>query len=59
MTATSVTFLVLTLAIVWGGLVASVLYVRARPEADHLPPGGEEDPEDPVREQGGPVVHDT
>lgn len=43
MSAIAVTFLVLSLVIVWGGLVASVIYLNAKPEVTDLPAGGDED----------------
>lgn len=43
MTTTAIIFLVVTIIVVWGGLVASILALRARPEAEDLPEGGYED----------------
>lgn len=42
MTGIAITFLVLALVIVWGGLVASALFLARRPERTDLPaePGG-------------------
>lgn len=39
MSAISVLFLTLSIVIVWGGLVGSTLYLRARPERADYPPG--------------------
>jgi hypothetical protein len=46
--ASAVVLLVLAILIVWGGLVASALALRARPEREDLPPGGEDDGADDV-----------
>lgn len=41
MTGTAVTMMIVAMVVVWGGLVASILFLRARPEV------GEELLEDP------------
>ena len=43
MTGLAVTFLVLSLLIVWGGLVASIVALVRRPERDDYPVGGDDD----------------
>lgn len=40
MTGIAIAFLILAILIVWGGLIASVLFLRARPERADYPPGG-------------------
>jgi hypothetical protein len=55
MTPIAVVFLIIAIALVWGGLVASVLYLRRRPELEQYPPGAPED----HREDSAPVEHDT
>ena len=55
MTPIAITFLCLAIAIVWGGLVFSMLYLRRRPELDAYPAGGV----DHEREDAAPIVHDT
>lgn len=55
MTALAITFLVLAIVIVWGGLIASTLYLRNRPELAQYPPGGVDD----HREDDAPLIHDT
>ncbi|MDE0545792.1 MetS family NSS transporter small subunit [Microbacterium sp. C7(2022)] len=55
MTAIAVVFLLLALVVVWGGLFASILFVRARPETAEYPPGGADD----HREDDAPVERDT
>jgi len=55
MTPTAILFLVLAIAVVWGGLTASLLVLRARPERADYPAGGEHD----EREDAGPVERDT
>lgn len=44
MTPTAILFLVLSAVIVWGGLVASTLFLARRAEVAEYPPGGD-DPE--------------
>jgi hypothetical protein len=56
MTPIAITFLVLAIVIVWGGLIASMLYLRAQPELSSYPPGGEDDDH---REDDAPIIHDT
>ncbi len=46
MTGTAVLMMIVAMVVVWGGLIASILYLRARPEVDN---GVLEDP-DMVRE---------
>ncbi|BDZ54850.1 MetS family NSS transporter small subunit [Agromyces marinus] len=55
MTATAVFFLVLAVALVWGGLIASVVGLSRRPGRLDFPPGGEDD----HREDVAPVERDT
>lgn len=55
MTAVAIVFLLLALTVVWGGLLASILLLRARPEVAEYPPGGVED----HREDEAPVERDT
>lgn len=55
MTPVAIVFLVLAILVVWGGLIASVLFLRRRPEIDEYPPGAHDD----HREDVGPIEHDT
>lgn len=55
MTGIAITFLILAIAIVWGGLVASALFLRSRPERADYPAGGIDD----HREDEAPIEHDT
>lgn len=55
MTAVAITFLVLALVLVWGGLILSAFALRARPEVEQYPAGGIDD----HREDEAPIVHDT
>lgn len=41
MTTTAILFLALALLIIWGGLVASIVFLVRFPEVTHFPPGGE------------------
>lgn len=55
MTATAVTFLILSAVLVWGGLIASTIHLVRRPEALSYPAGGHED----ERPEHSVIVHDT
>lgn len=55
MTPIAVTFLALALVIVWGGLLASALFLSRHPDVTHYPPGGQDD----HREDAAPIEHDT
>ncbi|MCR2763476.1 methionine/alanine import family NSS transporter small subunit [Microbacterium sp. zg.B48] len=55
MTPIAITFLILAIVVVWGGLVASTLYLRSRPELTDYPPGGIDD----HRDDDAPIIHDT
>ncbi len=55
MTPTAIAFLIGAILIVWGGLVASILLLRARPERTDYPAGGEHE----ARDDAGPVERDT
>lgn len=55
MTLTAVIFLVLSVLIVWGGLITSALALRRRPERDEYPPGATDD----HRADAGVIEHDT
>lgn len=54
MTGIAILFLVLAIVLVWGGLVASILFLVRRPERVDYPAGGTDD------DRGvGPVERDT
>ncbi|HET8926955.1 MAG TPA: methionine/alanine import family NSS transporter small subunit [Microbacterium sp.] len=55
MTGIAITFLVLSIVLVWGGLVASSIFLARRPDRADYPPGGIED----HREDAGVIEHDT
>lgn len=55
MTPIAVTFLVLSILIVWGGAVASALSLRTRSEVAEYPPGSDDD----HRQDAAPIEHDT
>lgn len=55
MTPIAITFLILAIVVVWGGLVVSVLFLRRRPEVADYPPGATDD----HREDVAPLEHDT
>lgn len=41
MTAMAVTFLLVAVVIVWGGLITSTIMLSRHPEVDPYPPGGD------------------
>lgn len=43
MTPIALVFLVLSIVIVWGGLLASVLFLRGRSDVAEYPPGATDD----------------
>ncbi len=55
MTALAITFLVLSIVIVWGGMILSIVVLSRRPETAAYPPGAPED----HREDAGIIEHDT
>lgn len=55
MTVVAVIFLVLSILIVWGGLAASALMLRRRPEREDYPEGAVDD----HRAEDGIIEHDT
>jgi hypothetical protein len=55
MTGLAIFFLILAILLVWGGLVASALYLARHPEVASYPPGGTDD----HREDAGIIEHDT
>lgn len=55
MTPLAIAFLILAIVIVWGGLIASTLYLRRRPERTMYPAGEVDD----HREDDAPIIHDT
>lgn len=55
MSPLAIAFLALSILIVWGGMTASILYLRYRPERTDYPPGAVDD----EREAVGIIEHDT
>ncbi|MDF9878503.1 methionine/alanine import family NSS transporter small subunit [Cellulosimicrobium cellulans] len=55
MTTSALILLVLAIVVVWGGLLAAILRLRARPERTDYPPGDEDD----HRQDEAPVERDT
>lgn len=47
MTPIALGMLILALTLVWGGLIVSAVYLRARPELSSYPPGGDDEPGEP------------
>ena len=55
MNTDAIAMMIVALLIVWGGLLVSILALRARPERTDFPPGGEDD-----HRQDDPIIqHDT
>lgn len=44
MTGTAIFFLILAAVVIWGGLLASVIFLNRKPEIDQYPAGGEDRP---------------
>ncbi|WP_105566367.1 methionine/alanine import family NSS transporter small subunit [Microbacterium halophytorum] len=44
MSAIAITFLIIAAVVVWGGLVASIVFLARRPEVEAYPTGGEDEP---------------
>lgn len=55
MTPVAIVFLTLSIVIVWGGALASTLFLRRRPEVEVYSPGAPDD----RREDAAPIEHDT
>lgn len=55
MTPIAIVFLIISILLVWGGLVASAVFLRRRPERGEYPAGGIDD----HREDAGIIEHDT
>lgn len=39
MTPIAITFLILALTVIWGGLIASIIFLAIRPQVKEYPPG--------------------
>jgi hypothetical protein len=55
MTPIAIVFLIVAILVVWGGFVASVVFLARRPERTDYPEGGLDD----HREDDAPAIHDT
>jgi hypothetical protein len=55
MSTAAVLMMIVALLVVWGGLVLSILWLRANPERTAYPEGGHDD----RRDEAGIVEHDT
>ncbi|SEJ45935.1 methionine/alanine import family NSS transporter small subunit [Demequina mangrovi] len=42
MSGQAMALLIVSIVLVWGGLVASIVVLARRPENDHMPAGGED-----------------
>lgn len=56
MTPDALLFMALSIILLWGGLVASVIYLRQKSSVDAYPPGGEDDDARPAE---APPIRDT
>ncbi|WP_017793702.1 MetS family NSS transporter small subunit [Leucobacter salsicius] len=48
MTPIAITFLVIALTVIWGGLIASAIFLSKQTEVAHYPEGGEDAPGEPA-----------
>lgn len=55
MSPVAIAFLLVAIALVWGGLIASIVYLRRKPEVASYPPGDLDD----HRSDEAPIEHDT
>ncbi|AEG42939.1 methionine/alanine import family NSS transporter small subunit [Isoptericola variabilis] len=55
MTTAAILMMIVALLVVWGGLIAAILWLRANPERTSYPEGGYDD----HREDAGIIEHDT
>ncbi|WP_166844635.1 methionine/alanine import family NSS transporter small subunit [Isoptericola sp. BMS4] len=55
MNTEAIVIMIIAMLIVWGGLIVSIVALRARPERATYPPGGEDD----HREDDAIIEHDT
>ncbi|WP_210507239.1 methionine/alanine import family NSS transporter small subunit [Naasia sp. SYSU D00057] len=55
MTPLAITFLIVAILVIWGGLAASAVYLTRRPELEDYPTGGIDD----HREDDAPAIRDT
>ncbi|HAM46067.1 MAG TPA: hypothetical protein DCM67_13730 [Propionibacteriaceae bacterium] len=54
MTPSALILMVISILILWGGLIAAIVALRLRPEVDAYPPGGEG-----TEHTGVIIEHDT
>lgn len=54
MTPIAIVFLLLSIVVIWGGLVASMLFLARRPSRADYPAGGADD-----ADPDAPVIRDT
>lgn len=43
MTPIAIAWMCVTMLVLWGGLIASIIWLRAKPEVPSYPPGGDGD----------------
>lgn len=55
MSTEAILMMAVAMVIIWGGLIVSIMALRAHPDRTDLPPGGEDD----HREDAGIIEHDT
>ncbi len=56
MTPIAIVFLILAVLVVWGGFVASLVFLRRRPERGDYPEGGVDDSR---ADDDAPAIRDT
>lgn len=55
MTPIAITFLIVSIVVIWGGFAASTILLARRPERADYPPGSADD----HREDNAPPIRDT
>ncbi|GAA1981936.1 hypothetical protein GCM10009718_18760 [Isoptericola halotolerans] len=55
MSTEAILMMIVAMLIIWGGLIVSIVVLRARPERTDLPSGGQDD----HRQDAGIIEHDT
>lgn len=59
MSPIAIVMLIISIVIIWGGLVAAVINLRVRPEVKGLVEPAEFEAEDDIREHDGHLYRDT
>lgn len=57
MSVSALIFMILAIALLWGGLISSAVFLARKPEVRDYPPGGEDDEADQHADR--PSMRDT